>query len=62
MPDPPCPSTTFLIRDGHCVGRRLLFDKVQAVWLIAENVIQFYDQKGGLLKEMGIGPAEREAA
>ncbi|MFC1596703.1 hypothetical protein ACFL5Q_02040 [Planctomycetota bacterium] len=62
MPDLPCRSTTFLIHDGHCVGRRFLFDGVQAVWLIAENVVQFYGGNGRVLKSVEVGTAEREAA
>ncbi len=62
MPDLPCRSTTFLIRDGHCVGQRFLFDGVQVVWLIAENVVQFYDEKGRMLKSVEVEAAEREAA
>ena len=58
----PCRSTTFLIRDGHCAGQRFLFDGVQAVWLIVENVVRFYDEKGRVLKSVEVGTAEREAA
>ena len=55
-------STTFLIRDGHCVGQRLPFDEVQTVWLIAENVVQFYDENGRMLTSVGARVAEQEAA
>ena len=62
MPDLVCRSTTFLVRDGHCVGQRLLFDEVQAVWLMAENVVQFYDESGRMLKSVEVGAAERKEA
>ena len=62
MPDLPCQSTTFLIRDGHCAGQRFLFDGVQAVWLIAENVVRFYDENGRMLRSVEIGAAERAEA
>jgi hypothetical protein len=62
MPDRVCRSTTFLIRDGHCIGQRFLFDEVQAVWLIAENVVHFYDENGRVLKSVEVSVAEQEAA
>ena len=62
MPDLICCSTTFLVRDGHCAGQRFLFDGVQAVWLIAENVIQFYDENGRMLTSMEVGAAEHQRA
>ena len=61
-PDLACRSTTFLIRDGRCVGRRFLFDGVQAVWLIAENVLQVYDGNGRMLKSVEVGTAEQDEA
>ena len=60
MSDLPCRTTTFLVRDGHCVGQRFLFDGVQAVWLIAENVVQFYDGNGRMLTSMEVGAAEQD--
>jgi hypothetical protein len=62
MPDWVCRSTTFLIRDGHCAGQRFLFDGVQAVWLIAQNVVHFYDEDGRVLKSVEVGAAIQEAA
>ena len=62
MPDLPCRSTTFLIHDGYCFGQRFVFDGVQAVWLIAENVVQFYDENGRVLKSVDVGAVQREAA
>jgi len=62
MPDLCCRSTTLLIRDGHCAGQRFLFDGVQAVWLIAENVVQFYDENGRVLKSVEVVAVERKAA
>lgn len=62
MPDLVCRSTTYLIRDGHCVGERFLFEGIQAVWLIAENVVQFYDESGRILKSVQVVAARREEA
>ena len=62
MPDLPCRSTTFLIRDGHCVGQRLIFDRVQAIWLIAEKVVRFYDENGQMLKSVEVGTVEQRRA
>jgi hypothetical protein len=62
MPDLPCRRTTFLIRDGNCAGQRFLFDGLQAIWLIAENVIQFYDETGRMLRTVEARAAEGEAA
>jgi hypothetical protein len=62
MPDSPCLDATILVRDGHCVGQRFLFEGIQAVWLIAETVVQPYDEKGRILRSVGVGAAEREEA
>ena len=62
MPGLTSRSTTFLVRDGHCVGQRFLFDELQAVWLIAENVIQFYDENGRMLRSVKVKVARREEA
>ena len=62
MPDLVCRSTTYLVRDGHCVGQRFLFDGIQAVWLIAENVVQFYDENGRMLRSVQVAAARREEA
>ncbi|HUT59113.1 MAG TPA: hypothetical protein VNA25_14790 [Phycisphaerae bacterium] len=62
MPDLPCRSTTFLIRGGYCIGQRFLFDGVQAIWLIAENVVQFYDENGRMLTSVEVGAARRQEA
>ncbi len=62
MSDLPCRSTTFLIRDGYCCGRRFLFDEIEAIWLIAENVVRFYDEQGRLLKSVEVGTVEQDKA
>lgn len=49
--DLPCIHTTVLTQDGYCVGRRFVYDGIQAVWLLAENVIEIYDDDGELLKK-----------
>ena len=62
MPDLACRSTTYLVRDGDCVGQRFLFDEVQAVWLIAQNVVQFQDDEGRILKSVQVESARRQDA
>ena len=62
MPDLVCRSTTFLVRDGHCAGQRFLFDGVQAVWLIAEDVVQFQDDEGRILRSVKVEAARGEKA
>ena len=62
MPAATCRTTTFLIRDGHCVGQRFLFDQLDAVWLLAENVVRFYDETARMLKSVSVGAAKREEA
>ncbi len=58
LPELPCRSTTLLIQDGYCVGRRFVFDGVQAVWLTGENVVHFYDENGRVSKSVGVGALE----
>jgi hypothetical protein len=62
--DPAIYRTAFLIRDGYCVGQRLFFDGIQAIWLTAENVVRFYADDGDILKTVEIGqePSEKIAA
>jgi hypothetical protein len=63
LPEQPCRSTSFLIQNGYCTGQRFLFDGIEAIWLIAENTIQFYDENGRLLKSVSVGTVEdRKAA
>lgn len=56
--------TVILVRDGHYVGRSFLFDGIQAVWLIDEDVICFRADDGSLLKTVDVGqePSTRKAA
>ena len=60
MPGLPCRSTTVLIWEGRCVGQRLIFDAVEAVWLTVENVVHVYDEDGRLPKSVELG--KRKAA
>ena len=62
MPNSPSRCTTVLIRDGYCVGRRFLLDGVQAIWLIAENLVQFYDENGQMLTSVEVKAGKREKA
>ena len=56
--------TVILTRDGHYAGYRFLFDGIQAVWLMDENVIRFHAGDGALLKTVTVGqePSTRKAA
>ncbi len=62
VPHSPCRSTSFLIQDGYCTGQRFLFDEIEAIWLIAENVVRFYDENGRVLKSVGVGTAQQDKA
>ena len=31
-----------------------MFDEIEAIWLIAENIVRFYDEQGRLLKSVGV--------
>ena len=45
-----------------CGGQRFLFDGIEAIWLIAEKVVRFYDENGRMLKSVGLGTAEQDKA
>ena len=62
LPELPCRSTSFLVRDGYCTGQRFLFDGIEAIWLITENVVRFYDENGRMLKSVGVGTAQQDKA
>ena len=62
MSGQPCRNTTLLIQEGYCLGRRFVFGGVQAVWLIAENVIHFHDDNGRTLKSVVVGAVARRKA
>jgi hypothetical protein len=62
LPEQPCRSTSFLIKDGYCTGQRFQFDGMEAIWLIAENVIRFYDENGRMMKSVGLGTVEQDKA
>ena len=61
-PELPCRSTSFLVQDGYCTGQRFLFDGIEAVRLIAENVVRFCDENGRMLKSVSVGTVERNKA
>ncbi len=54
--------TTLLVRDRYYVGRRFVFDGVQAVFVFAEKVVHFYDDNGELLKSVAVGAAQKQKA
>jgi hypothetical protein len=62
LPEQPCRSTSFLIQNGYCTGQRFQFDGMEAIWMISENVIRFYDENGRMLKSVGVGPVEQDVA
>jgi len=62
LPHSPCRSTSFLVQDGYCTGQRFLFDGIEAIWLIAENTIRFYDENDRMLKSVGFGTAQQHKA
>jgi hypothetical protein len=52
--------TSLLIQRGYCVGWRLVFDGVQAVWFLAEEVVRFYDESGQMLASVAVGSNEAQ--
>jgi hypothetical protein len=57
-----CIRTTVIMRNRFCIGRRFLFDGVQAVWLLAESVIEFHGDDGELLARIDVGKRANEKA
>jgi hypothetical protein len=51
---------TILLRDRRFVGQKYHFDGGYAVWLVEENVIEVFDDKGRLLKMASIEAAEEK--
>ena len=43
-----------MISGGMCVGRRFLFDGIEAIWVLADKVVQFYGEDGSLLKTVEV--------
>ncbi len=56
MTDAPCTRLTVITHNGFCVGRRFLFDRFQAVWRMAEGILEFYSDDGELLRRVGVDP------
>ena len=48
--------------DRYCTGQRFLFDGIEATWLIAEEVVRFYDENGRMLKSVEVGTVEQDKA
>lgn len=61
MADAPCTRMTVITHDGFCVGRRFLFDRFQAVWRMAEGIVEFYSDDGELLRTAGVDPETPQA-
>lgn len=57
-----CLGARFLVEDGFYVGRRFLFDGLEADWSIAENRIDFFDAQGRLVKSVALGDAQVDRA
>ena len=51
---------TLLLRDCRFVGHKYHFDGGYAVWLVEENVIEVFDDKGRLLKTASSEVAEEK--
>ena len=62
VPPSPSRSTSYLVQDGYCTGQRFLFDGIEAIWMIAENVVRFYDENGRMLKSVAVGSVEQDKA
>ncbi len=50
--DPRCISRSFLLRDLCYAGQRYRCEGWQAVWLVDENSIDFYDAAGNPVKTL----------
>lgn len=55
-------TTTALIHDGYCIGRRFHYGGVQVVWLMKEGIIRFHGEDGQLLKTVDLGQQETRGA
>jgi hypothetical protein len=62
VPHLPCRGITMLIQDGYCTGQRFLFDGIEAIWMIAEDIIRFYDENGRMMKSVGLAMAKQNRA
>lgn len=51
-----------LVRDGKYSGRRFLADGLEAVWLVDDNRITFYDASGRLVRLIPADEVARTAA
>ncbi len=60
--DPAALSRTLLIRDGHFVGIKFLFDGGYAVQLAAKNSVEVYDDAGTLLKTVALEESDKKDA
>ena len=53
---------TMLMRDGYFVGHKLRYDGGHAIWLAGGSTIEFYDEKGNLLKTVALEAGKGAAA
>ena len=53
---------SILIRDVRYEGERYHFDGGHALWLPETNLVEIYDDNGGLLKTVGVDVPEQRAA
>jgi hypothetical protein len=61
----PAPSTiiqTMLMHDGYFVGHKFRYDGGHAVWRSGGDTLEFYDQRGNLLKTIAFGAGKGAAA
>ncbi len=43
-----------MISGGMCVGRRFLFDGIEAIWVLADKVVRCYGEDGSLLRTIEV--------
>jgi hypothetical protein len=60
--DPATLSRTLLIRGGHFVGIKFLFDGGYAVQLAGKNSVEVYDDVGKLLKTVAMEESDKKGA
>jgi hypothetical protein len=62
LPAPTNSIPTMLMKDGYFAGHKLRYDGGCAILWAANDVIEFYDEQGKLLKTVGIETPEKGAA
>ncbi len=49
------------IKDGYCIARKYFFEGAEAIWQMAEGVVEFYGEDDELVKTIRVGEETSEA-